>query len=183
MEKFPSVLQNKEIIELLDDFLEEEATKLEKFDKNKHKKIKNFFKACTVYGIAFLGTLSAKEALASGETSYKNVIEKNGFVEKMDESSFLEKDLTEKFVQEIDKIDENLPENEIEQAIQTEISRMELLLSSQGLAQGKNDSKMIILGERVKNVLEKQQVLTINSLKPKIKKVLEEMLSSSLIID
>lgn len=178
MENFPSA--KKQTIERADISREERI-----------EKIKNFFNAAKKYAefsakvvvLASGVTLSGQEVLAGGETGYKNVAEKNGLVEKMEESSFLEKDLTEKFIQEINKIDETLPENEIEQAIQTEISRMELLLSSQNIVQGKGVSKTSILGERAKNVLEKKQILEKNSFKPAIKKVLEEMLSTSLIID
>lgn len=60
---------------------------------------------------------------------------------------------------------------------------MELLLSSRDIVPRKSDSKTGISGERVKNILEKQKVLEENFFKPEIKKVLKEMLSTSLIID
>lgn len=110
MEDFPSF------------FKKEKITRVDISREERIRRIKNFFDVTKKYAESFSKvTVSASGALfteqkafVGGETGYKNVSEKNGFVEKMDEGYHLEKDLTEKFIQEINKIDENLPENEIE---------------------------------------------------------------------
>ena len=166
------------------EYIAMEENLLEGVDKNSVAKgrMKKIF--CVLTALA-AGTLAIKkEAVAGVYNGEKSLAKQSGEVEVMDKKSEAEKFAVKEFVEEIKQIDSQSGEVEMEAAVMTALSRLDLFLSTN---RGANADGGEVVRQKAKDVLSRYQELLKKELSGKEDetklKIIEELLGNRLSLE
>ena len=166
------------------EYIAMEENLLEGVDKNSVAKgrMKKIF--CVLTALA-AGTLAIKkEAVAGVYNGEKSLAKQSGEVEVMDKKSEAEKFAVKEFVEEIKQIDSQSGEVEMEAAVMTALSRLDLFLSTN---RGVNADGGEVVRQKAKDVLSRYQELLKKELSGKEDetklKIIEELLGNRLSLE
>ena len=155
-----------------------------KAEKPAKERVKNLLRALTVYALAVAGASSATtEAQAGVVKNSDELARRNGLVENMGEESLAEKGAVEGFVQAMNRLEEDLSPDDLEEKIYQAISQLELTLSAVGQT-GNQEKRGNTLNQNAKETLTRHRTDWEKGIsRPEVREKLEELLSGGIIIE